>query len=84
MTWIGYVGLIALAICWVPQSIETIKRGRCEINLLFLILYFIGSIGMLMYALSLGDRVFTLLNALTTLGALLNLFYKVFPRMQAS
>ncbi len=84
MTWIGYVGLAALAICWVPQSIETIKGGRCEINLAFLVLYLIGSIGMLVYAMDLGDLIFSLLNGLTTVGALLNLFYKIFPRVQPS
>jgi hypothetical protein len=32
------------------------------------------------YAWSLGDPVFTILNTLTTLGAALNVFYKLFPR----
>lgn len=29
--WIGYAGVIALALAWVPQSMETIRAGplRC-------------------------------------------------------
>jgi lipid-A-disaccharide synthase-like uncharacterized protein len=80
MQWVGYVGLTALTVCWIPQSIDTIKRGRCPVNLMFLILSSVGSLILALYALSLGDPVFTILNTLTTLSAALNIFYKVFPR----
>ncbi|MEK6754960.1 MAG: lipid-A-disaccharide synthase N-terminal domain-containing protein [Bacteroidota bacterium] len=80
MQWIGYLGLAALALCWIPQSIETIRLGRCPVNLVFLLLSSLGSFSLAIYAFSLGDPVFTILNILTTLGALLNIFYKVFPR----
>jgi lipid-A-disaccharide synthase-like uncharacterized protein len=80
MQWIGYAGLTALTLCWIPQSIETIKRGRCPVNLTFLILSSLGSLTLVIYAWSLGDPVFTILNTLTTLGAALNVFYKIFPR----
>lgn len=80
MQWIGYIGLTALALCWIPQSIETIKRGRCPVNLTFLILSSVGSFTLALYAWGLGDPVFTILNTLTTLGAALNIFYKIFPR----
>jgi MtN3 and saliva related transmembrane protein len=81
--WIGYVGLIALTICWIPQSIETIKQGRCTVNLAFLILSALGSFSLALYAISLGDPVFTILNCLTTLGVALNIFYKLFPRRKS-
>ena len=80
MQWVGYIGLVAIVICWVPQSLETIKLGRCPVNLWFLVLSIIGSIGLAVYALSIGDPIFGTLNALTTVGALLNLYYKLFPR----
>ena len=80
MQWIGYAGLTALTLCWIPQSIETIWRGRCPVNLTFLILSSVGSFTLVLYAWNLGDPVFTILNALTTLGAVLNVFYKIFPR----
>ena len=77
---IGYVGLIARALCWIPQSVETIRLGRCPVNLMFLILSSFGSLCLALYAISLGDPVFTILNVLTTAGALINVFYKIFPR----
>jgi len=79
MQWIGYVGLVALALCWIPQSVETIRRGRCPVNLMFLVLSSIGSFSLALYALSLGDPVFTMLNGITTLDALINIFHKLLP-----
>jgi lipid-A-disaccharide synthase-like uncharacterized protein len=78
--WIGYIGLAALVVCWIPQSIETIKLGRCPVNLSFLILSAVGSSTLALYAFSLGDPVFSILNVITTAGAALNIFYKLFPR----
>ncbi len=82
--WIGYLGLAALVLCWVPQSIETIKLGRCPVNLTFLVLSSVGSLSLAIYALSLGDPVFSVLNIITTGGAALNIYYKLFPRKQDS
>ncbi len=80
MEWLGYIGLSALALCWIPQSVETIKLGRCNVNFTFLILSAIGSTSLAFYAFSINDTVFTILNALTTTGAMINIYYKVFPR----
>lgn len=82
MQWIGYVGLVALVLCWIPQSVETIKLGRCPVNLAFLILSSIGSLSLAVYAVGLNDPVFTILNTLTTIGALINIYYKLFPRIK--
>jgi lipid-A-disaccharide synthase-like uncharacterized protein len=83
LQWVGYVGLVALVLCWIPQSLETIKLGRCPINLGFLVLSSIGSVSLAIYALSLGDPVFSILNTLTLVGALINVYYKLFPRKDA-
>lgn len=82
LQWIGYIGLVALVLCWIPQSIETIRLGRCPVNFTFLVLSAIGSLSLAIYALSLGDPVFSLLNIATTGGAALNIYYKLFPRKQ--
>jgi lipid-A-disaccharide synthase-like uncharacterized protein len=78
--WAGYVGLAAFALAWVPQSWETIAAGRCEVNRGFLVLAAIGSLSLTIYALQRGDPVFSLLNALTTAGALINLAYSLNPQ----
>lgn len=80
MIWIGYIGLMAFALAWIPQSIETIRAGRCPVNMKFLLLSAVGSGALALYAVLLGDLVFSVLNGLTTAGALVNLFYKLFPR----
>ena len=80
MQWIGYFGLTALALCWIPQSIETIRQGRCTVNLTFLALSATGSFCLALYAMSLSDPVFTILNCLTTVGAGININFKFFPK----
>lgn len=77
---IGYIGLAGVVICWIPQSVETVRAGRCAVNLFFLILMVIGSVCLTIYAVAKNDLVFSILNSLTTIGALVNLFYKLFPR----
>ena len=79
MSIIGYVGLAAIAVCWLQQSMETIRAGHCTVNLLFLVLTVLGSVCLTLYAIERNDLVFSILNSLTTLGALINLYYKLFP-----
>jgi MtN3 and saliva related transmembrane protein len=77
MQYIGIIGLLALAAGWIPQTVETIKQKKCGVNFSFLILNLIGSISLTIYAILLNDPVFTILNSMTTLGAVINLFYKI-------
>lgn len=78
--WVGYLGLGAFALAWIPQSLDTVRAGRCGANAAFLGLAALGSFSLMAYALLLGDGVFASVNALTTLGALVNLYYKLYPR----
>ncbi len=80
MEWIGYVGLTALVVCWIPQTIDTVRLGSCPVNLGFLLLTALGSLSLAAYAASFGNTVFTVLNCLTTLGTAVNIYYKLFPR----
>lgn len=77
MQYIGIIGLLALVVGWIPQTVETIKRKKCSVNSYFLILNLTGSVSLTAYAIFLHDPVFTILNSMTTLGALINLFYKI-------
>jgi len=83
MEWIGYVGIAAFALAWVPQCRETMLAGRCEVNLSFLLLAALGSFSLMTYAFLRHDAVFSILNALTTGGALVNVYYKLFPRLRS-
>lgn len=78
--YIGYIGLLLVAICWIPQSLETFRAGKCGVNLHFLILSTLGSVCLTIYAVARNDVVFSVLNTLTAIGAIINLYYKFFPR----
>lgn len=80
MEWIGYLGVAAFGLAWIPQCLETIEKGRCDVNLDFLLLAAVGSASLMTYALLKGDPVFSSINALTTVGALVNVYYKLAPR----
>ena len=79
--WVGYTGVVALALAWIPQTRQTISMGKCEVALGFLLLGSLGSGSLMIYAMLRGDTVFSILNGITTLGGLVNLFYKFFPRV---
>ena len=75
----GYIGVVAFALAWIPQSVETIKARRCDVNLTFLLLSALGSFSLMTYAWLRSDWVFSVINALTTLGALVNAYFRLFP-----
>lgn len=79
-SFLGYLGLFLVAICWLPQTIETIRAGKCGANTLFLLLSAVGSVCLVIYAIGRDDIIFSVLNSLTTLGAVINLYYKLSPR----
>ena len=78
--WIGWIGLFLLLLAWVPQTRETIKAGKTEVNLLFIILYVVSSATLALYAFLSSDSVFLVLNGLLTIGSGINLYYKIWPR----
>lgn len=81
---VGYIGLVLFALAWIPQSWETVRAGRCGANRAFLVLSALGSLSLTVYAFLRGDAVFSSLNALTTLGAMVNAYFSAFPRLEAA
>lgn len=81
MALLGYVGLAAFVLAWLPQSWQTLREGRCGANPSFLALSAVGSASLALYAWSRGDAVFSALNALTTVGAAVNIWFSRFPRV---
>jgi uncharacterized protein with PQ loop repeat len=77
---IGWAGFLLLVAAWVPQTIDTIKAGRTDVNIVFIILYVISSALLTVYAIVNTDYVFIVLNGLLTIGSGINLFYKLNPR----
>lgn len=77
---IGWIGFAILVGAWVPQTVETIRRGYSGTNLLFNAMYMTASLLLTLYALLIDDWVFVALNALLSIGSGINLYYKLFPR----
>lgn len=74
---LGYIGLTAVATGWIPQTYQTIKEKDCKVNMQFLILNFIGSFSLMIYAIIINDVVFSVLNSMTAFGAIINFYYKI-------
>ncbi|MEW6061522.1 MAG: hypothetical protein AB1600_06215 [Bacteroidota bacterium] len=77
---LGYGGFLFLAICWIPQTVETIKQGKVTMEKSFLIMYTLGAGMLMLQAIGLNNLPLILLNSYTTLASLVNLFYGMFPR----
>ena len=77
---LGWSGFAILIMAWVPQTIDTVKAGRTDINIAFILMYVTSSLLLTIYSVLTDDVVFTALNALLTFGSSINLYYKVFPR----
>jgi lipid-A-disaccharide synthase-like uncharacterized protein len=80
----GYAGLIFLSMCWVPQTIDTVKTGTVTIRKSFLVLYLLGSVLLLLQAVFISNVPLILLNSFTTVSSSINLFYGFFPRTSRS
>ena len=77
---LGYGGFFLLAVCWVPQTIKTLKEGKVSMQRSFLLMYSAGSALLMLQAIGLHNFPLILLNSYTTLASLINLYYGVFPR----
>ncbi|MBO6522378.1 MAG: hypothetical protein JJ971_01005 [Balneolaceae bacterium] len=85
MNWIeilGWSGFAILITAWIPQTLDTIKAGRTDMNIAFILMYVISSLLLTIYSILENDHVFIALNTLLTIGSGINLFYKLFPRKQ--
>lgn len=79
---LGWIGFGILVAAWIPQTVDTIKKGNTLMNVAFIIMYFSSSLILTIYSVITGDPIFTALNALLTLGSGINLYYKFFPRTE--
>jgi hypothetical protein len=77
---LGYGGFFLLALCWIPQTIKTVREGRVSMQQSFLLMYSAGSALLMTQAIGLHNIPLILLNSYTTLASLINLYYGLFPR----
>lgn len=77
LQYLGVIGLVLIAIGWIPEIIEIIKTKKNNLNLKFNILYVLGSLALVIYAVSINDLVFILLNGFAFLMSGIGLLYKI-------
>jgi len=77
---IGALGWLAILLAWIPQTLNTMRAGRCNIDRRFAILYCIGGFLLTVYTFLIGDLVSLTLNGVATIIALVNLDYVLHPR----
>ncbi|MGV8085823.1 MAG: hypothetical protein ACP5N9_06255 [Candidatus Bilamarchaeum sp.] len=73
----GVLGLALLSLSWLHEAYSTVKAGYAKVPLEFALLYFAASLLLAYHAYTLDDTIFLILNAITTLMALLNILYIV-------
>lgn len=76
---LGVIGLICIAIGWIPQIVEIVKKKKSNLNLGFAILYTLGSLALTLYALQISDWIFVILNGFALLMSAIGLFYTIRP-----
>lgn len=74
---LGIIGLICIAIGWIPQVVEIVKKKKSNLNLSFALLYTIGSLSLVVYALQINDWIFVALNGFALLMSSIGLFYTI-------
>lgn len=75
INYLGLLGLIMIAVGWIPQTIQTIKQKKNNLNLKFNLLYTFGSLSLTVYAIYISDTIFIVLNGFAFLMSGVGLFY---------
>ena len=61
---LGVIGLILIAVAWLPQIIDIIKTKKSGLNIKFALIYVIGSFVLVIYSIQIKDTIFLILNSL--------------------
>jgi MtN3 and saliva related transmembrane protein len=70
--YVSIIGLVMLIIAWIPETVQNWRERGRNLNLKFVLLYLFGSLFLAYHAVIIRDPIFTYLNVLATLIALLN------------
>jgi len=74
---IGIIGLIMVAIAWIPETITIIKEKQSKIDWKFGVLYVVGSTLLVIYSIQINDLVFLILNSTVAVLSAISLFFSL-------
>ncbi len=77
---LGLLGLTLVALGWIPQTIDTIKRRHSGLTMEFDVLYTLGSLSLMAYSIYINNLIFIALNAAATFMAAIGLYFKLIER----
>lgn len=78
---LGTIGLLAVAVSWIPETLRTLRTKKSGLELRFNIIYMVGSFLLMVYAVSIWDYIFIALNSITFILATVNAFYTIKENM---
>lgn len=78
---LGFIGAGLLIVAWIPQAAKTLHIHATTLHPAFALFYFVGSIVLLGYSLTIGDLPFSILNAVSAAFAVMSLYYASLIRL---
>lgn len=77
---VGLIGMLLLVSSWAPQTVETVRKRHCPLNLEFIIIYVAAATLLTVYSYIIGDWIFFTLNFLSAFQSGINLAVKLMER----
>ena len=74
---LGIIGLVLLAIGWIPETIKVIKEKKSRIDKEFGILYVLGSLLLLIYSMQIKNYIFLALNFIVMVMSGISLIFSL-------
>lgn len=78
--WTGWLGMLLLVVAFIPAAFATVKKGKSELRLAFLVPYIAGVILTLYYSYQLNSMPFVALNMMLFALCVIDIYFGVFPR----
>ena len=81
---LGIIGAIVLAIAWIPETLQIIRERESKLNPKFAVVYFVGTLLLFIYALSIKDIVFIIVNSVILTQVCISLYVEfiIEPKMK--
>jgi len=73
----GLIGLGLILIAWIPGILDTINSGKPGMKKRFILLYFLGSVSLGIYAWQLNAIPFVILNIMAALVPIIHLYFYI-------
>jgi uncharacterized protein with PQ loop repeat len=77
---IGGIGLIALAVSWLPETYKAVREKKSQMDSKFVELFMVGAVSLAIYSWYKRDAIFFWLNIFILVNLMINMYYKFFAK----